>query len=130
MIYLLQAEIKMRLGVRRYCVIAIELRQKIRRLVINMLEGDEARAGWKRKASSDGAAAARKKILAIIYDGGGISIVVIPFAALIADLVNWVQWIGVDVIEFQLLINSKRESLPRAARIVVLHLNAGSAKSY
>lgn len=259
---LLQAEIKMRLGVGRYRVMAIELGRKIRGLVIKqvegmagddddedgmemdqitgealdvrgswnivwdlqsthstkmarlhyaihvgmpgrlspemianyrgisqlwhqfLMEGDEARAGWKRKAPSDGTAAARKKsktapdeeeierqmadglrmlmgptstwrsvkqresmqailslhgeqsaicvlptgagksllfmVPAIMHDGGGTSIVVVPFAALMADLVDRAQRMGVDVIEFRPSTNSKRESLPRAARMVVV----------
>ncbi|KAH6982549.1 hypothetical protein EDB80DRAFT_592644 [Ilyonectria destructans] len=38
---------------------------------------------------------------AIMHDGGGTSIVVVPFAALMADLVDRAQRMGVDVIEFR-----------------------------
>ncbi|KAK5994713.1 ATP-dependent DNA helicase tlh2-like protein [Cladobotryum mycophilum] len=261
MIRLLQAEIKMRLGVGRYRVVAIELGRKIRGLVMKqvdgmagddddedgievdpmtgeaadvrgswnivwdlqsthgtkmarqhyavyvgmpgrlspemittyrsisqlwhqfLMEGDEGRAGWKRKAACDGAAAASKRrktepekeeveremvrglrtligptstwrsakqmesmrtILSLrgeqsvicvlptgagksllfmvpaIMSGGGTSVVVVPFAALMADLVDRARQMGVDVIEFRPTTNSVRESLPRAARMVVV----------
>lgn len=57
---------------------------------------------------------------AIMRDGGGTSVVVVPFAALMADLVDRAKQMGVDVIEFRPSTNSKRESLPRAARMVVV----------
>lgn len=42
------------------------------------------------------------------------------FNALIADLVDQAEQIGIDIIKFRLSINSKRESLPRAAQMVVV----------
>lgn len=271
---MLQAEIKMRLGVSRYRVMAIELGRRIRGLVIRqidgmagddedeegiemdqitgealdvrgswnivwdlqsthstkmarlhyavhigmpngltpemmenyrgisrlwhqfLLEGDEFRAGWKRKAPGDEniAAAARKKskkegrpskeenerrmvdglrmlmgptstwrpgkqrecmekILALqgeesaicvlptgagksllfmvpaIMRGGGTNVVVVPFAALMTEMVDKARQLGVDVVEFRPSVNSERESLPRAVRMVVVSADTVSVPS-
>lgn len=159
-----------------------------------LMEGDEARAGWKRKAGGDETTAARKKgkkdnrpdkeenerrmvdglrmlmgpastwragkqrecmekILALhgeqsaicvlptgagksllfmvpaIMRGGGTNVVVVPFAALMTDMVDRARRMGVDVIEFRPSVNSERECLPRAARMVVVSADTVSVPS-
>ncbi|KID81895.1 recQ family helicase [Metarhizium guizhouense ARSEF 977] len=269
---MLQAEIKMRLGVSRYRVMAIEIGRRIRGLVIRqidgmagddedeegiemdqmtgealdvrgswnivwdlqsthstkmarlhyavhvgmpngltpemmenyrgisrlwhqfLMEGDEFRAGWKRKAPGDESMTARKKnkkedqpskeenerhmmdglrmlmgpastwrpgkqrecmekILALqgeesaicvlptgagksllfmvpaIMRGGGTNVVVVPFAALMTEMVDKARRMGVDVVEFRPSVNSERESLPRAARMVVVGADTVSVPS-
>lgn len=50
----------------------------------------------------------------------GTSIVVVPFVALTEDLMTRAREAGVDCIEFKTSISAGRESLPRAARLVVI----------
>ncbi|EFZ03304.2 DNA helicase, ATP-dependent, RecQ type [Metarhizium robertsii ARSEF 23] len=158
-----------------------------------LMEGDEFRAGWKRKAPGDESMTARKKnkkedqpskeenerhmmdglrmlmgpastwrpgkqrecmekILALqgeesaicvlptgagksllfmvpaIMRGGGTNVVV-PFAALMTEMVDKARRMGVDVVEFRPSVNSERESLPRAARMVVVGADTVSVPS-
>lgn len=66
---------------------------------------------------------AGKRILfmvpAVLADGGT-SIVVVPFVALVDDLVERAGSMGVDCIRFSSSISAGREGLPRAARLVVV----------
>ena len=50
----------------------------------------------------------------------GTSVVVVPFTALMDDIVDRAIAMGVDCIQFQTAHNTQRESLPRAARMVVV----------
>lgn len=70
-------------------------------------------------------------MLPAVLREGGSSIVIVPFVALIDDLVDRARTLGVDVIRFDPARNMQRESLPRAARLVVVSadvaLSAGFA---
>ncbi|KAH7112368.1 hypothetical protein EDB81DRAFT_599626, partial [Dactylonectria macrodidyma] len=65
----------------------------------------------------------RKSILFMlpgIMKNTGTSIVVVPFVALIRALMTRAREVGVDCVEFKTSISAGRESLPRAARLVVV----------
>ena len=58
-------------------------------------------------------------LLAVMRDTGT-SIMVMPFTALIEDLVGRATKMGVDCIQFMTAINMEREILLQAARLVVI----------
>jgi superfamily II DNA helicase RecQ len=59
---------------------------------------------------------------------GGTSVVVVPFVALLDDLVERARTFGVDVIRFDTGANIQRESIPRAARLVVVSADVASSE--
>lgn len=69
-------------------------------------------------------------IILAIMAGEGISVVIVPFNALKKDLIERAREIGVDVMEFRLAHNAARESLPRAARMVVASADIVSVESF
>jgi superfamily II DNA helicase RecQ len=60
---------------------------------------------------------------AMIRDAGT-SVVAVPFSALMDDLVTWGRAMGVDCIKFKISMSAGRDSLPRAARLVVASADA------
>jgi hypothetical protein len=56
--------------------------------------------------------------------------VVVPFVALIDDLVTRAIDIGVDCIRYRLSMNSGREGMPRAARLVVVSADIMSSAEF
>ena len=66
---------------------------------------------------------ARKSILFIvlaIIKEGRVSIIIMPFIALLNNLVEQAGAIGVDYIRYIALLSARRNRLPRAARLVVV----------
>lgn len=61
---------------------------------------------------------------------GGISIVVVPFLALMDDLVERAGTMGVDCIRFRATLSSGRDGLPRAARLVVVSADIVSTPEF
>lgn len=55
-----------------------------------------------------------------ILGSGGINIVIIPFVALIEDLVKRARTMGVDCIQFKPGLRTGREGPPRAARLIIV----------
>ena len=53
----------------------------------------------------------------------GISIVVMPFIALMDNLVTRATDMGVNYIRYRPLMNSGQEGMPRAARLIVISAN-------
>lgn len=60
-------------------------------------------------------------MLPAVLAEGGTTVVIVPFAALINDLVERARSFGVDVIQFDAAANVQRETMPRAARLVVVN---------
>ncbi|RSL86277.1 hypothetical protein CDV31_016422, partial [Fusarium ambrosium] len=60
----------------------------------------------------------------------GTSIVVVPFVALMDDLVTRATAMGVDCIRFRSSMNSGREGVPRAARLVVVSADIVSSAEF
>lgn len=69
-------------------------------------------------------------ILPAIVRKGGTSIIVMPFLALMDDLVERAGAIGVDCIQFRSLLYSGRDGLPRAARLVVVSADVVSTPEF
>ncbi|EXK25262.1 hypothetical protein FOMG_18058 [Fusarium oxysporum f. sp. melonis 26406] len=60
----------------------------------------------------------------------GISIVVVPFVALMDDLVTRATDMGVDCIRYRSSMNSGREGMPRAARLIVVSADIVSSAEF
>ncbi|KAH6874264.1 P-loop containing nucleoside triphosphate hydrolase protein, partial [Thelonectria olida] len=60
----------------------------------------------------------------------GTSIVVVPFVALMEDLVTRATAMGVDCIRFRSSLNAGREGVPRAARLVVVSADIVSSAEF
>ncbi|KAK2684950.1 hypothetical protein QWA68_016472 [Fusarium oxysporum] len=76
---------------------------------------------------------ARKSILFMlpaVMQLTGISIVVVPYVALMDDLVTQATAIGVDYIQYRTSISAGREEVPRAARLVVVSANIVSSDQF
>ncbi|UPK90715.1 hypothetical protein LCI18_002794 [Fusarium solani-melongenae] len=76
---------------------------------------------------------ARKSILfmlpAVIREART-SIVVVPFMALMDNLVTRATAIGVDYIQFRSSLHARREGIPRAARLVVISADIISSAKF
>lgn len=69
-------------------------------------------------------------MLPAIMQNTGTSIVVVPFVALMEDLVTRAVAMGVDCIRFRSSLHAGREGLPRAARLVVVSADIVSAEEF
>jgi superfamily II DNA helicase RecQ len=59
-------------------------------------------------------------ILPAVIENTGISIIVVPFVALMDDLVIRAIDMGVNCIRYRLSMSSGREGMPRSARLIVV----------
>jgi superfamily II DNA helicase RecQ len=69
-------------------------------------------------------------MLSAVMQETGTSIVVVPFVALMEDLVTRATAMGVDCIRFRSSLNAGREGLSRAARLVVVSADIVSSPEF
>ncbi|KAL9563895.1 hypothetical protein ACKAV7_011930 [Fusarium commune] len=69
-------------------------------------------------------------MLPAVMQDTGISIVVVPFVALMDDLVARATDMGVDCIRYRSSMNSGREGMPRAARLIVVSADVVSSAEF
>lgn len=69
-------------------------------------------------------------MLPAVMEDTGTSIVVVPFVALMDNLVRRATDIGVDCIQYRSLMNSGREGIPRAARLIVISADIVSSAEF
>jgi hypothetical protein len=69
-------------------------------------------------------------MLPAVMREAGMSIVVVPFVALMDDLVTRVTAMGVDYIWFRSLLYAGREGVPRVAWLVVVSVDIVSSAEF
>ncbi|KAI3578614.1 hypothetical protein IWW34DRAFT_737753 [Fusarium oxysporum f. sp. albedinis] len=69
-------------------------------------------------------------MLPAVMEDTGTSIVVVPFVALMDDLVTRATDMGVDCIRYRSSMNSGREGMPRAARLIVVSADIVSSAEF
>jgi superfamily II DNA helicase RecQ len=69
-------------------------------------------------------------MLPAVMQDTGTSIVVVPFVALMDDLVTRATDMGVDCIRYRSSMNSGREGMPRAARLIVVSADIVSSAEF
>ncbi|KAK6706732.1 hypothetical protein SNK04_004235 [Fusarium graminearum] len=69
-------------------------------------------------------------MLPAVMENTGTSIVVVPFVALMDDLVTRATDMGVDCIQYRSSMSSGREGMPRAARLIVVSADIVSSAEF